>query len=1463
MSEAAGSSQRWSSHPLRAWSIRGVVVVGPLLASFVFVYVATLWLHPPPGSTWLYWAWRIGISAAATVVLLAVDRVTRRLLPLAALLQLSLVFPDEAPSRFKTALKSGSVASLRKRLQSVHDARTAGTPQESAERLLELVAALNLHDRLTRGHSERVRAYSVLIGEQMGLGKKELDLLNWSALLHDIGKLEVPSEILTKPGKPTDEEWQTLRKHPLFGEALTAPLSEWLDRWHSAIGTHHERWDGKGYPRGLSGIDIPLAGRIVAIADSFDVITSARSYKAAGNSEAGRTEIARCAGAQFDPRVVRAFLNVSLGRMRLIMGPLSWLSHAPLLGRLPLTPALGTLASAVAVVSGAAATGVLAAPATGSPHPAPMRAALVAPIAARALARPQPHVQVERTTSARSNSPHKVAGEATGRTPPTKPSPRTAPGRPHASSSITTPPAMLQAAAAPPALPPVVGASPTPRSSVAPPATSPPQQTSAAAVPTSTAPASAPAATHLAFTSEPPATTTAGATLAFAVSIEDTDGNIVSGDESTTVTVSLGEAPPSARLSCGPSSGEGPVTVVNGSAQFVCSLTAAGNAYTLTATSSPAYGPATSTPFAVIAAAPSQLVFATQPTNTVAGTPIDPAVEVAVEDRYGNLETGDDSTAVTVALATNPGAGALGGPHTTTARAGLAVFANLTVDRAASGYALSASSNATPTGATSGSFDVSAASAAQLVFTSEPTSTVSGLSISPAVAVAVEDSYGNRITTDSVTSITVALAANPGSATLVGNLTSTVSNGLATFSNLSIDQAANGYTLTASSNAAYGTATSSAFAVTAAAATQLVFVTQPTTTAAGTAISPAVRIAVVDSSGDTLTSDNSTIVTITLGANPAAGVLAGTLTETARAGIATFSDLSLDRAASGYTLTATSGPGGGSVTSGAFDVTAAATAQLVFTTQPTTTTAGATLAPTVEVAVEDSYGNRETSDDTTTVTLALGANPGSATLAGTLTETASGGLAVFPNLIVDRAADGYALTATGSAANEAATSNSFDVTAAAASQLVFTTEPKTTVAGTPISPAVQVTVEDSYGNTVTGDDSTAVTVALGTNPGSGVLSGTLTETASGGIATFPDLSLDQAASGYTLTATSSPTHPAATSAGFDISPAAASQLVFTTQPTTTSAGATISPSVQVAVEDSYGNREASDDTTTITIARAASPSAGTLSGTLTQTASGGTATFADLSFSQAANGYTLTATSTPGHGTATSATFDVTAAPPVGETLLTTNSGAPCTSGSSCTTASISPAAGSTLLILAQRGGSSTTSDNVTSVTGPLTTTAAVSGIEYPGATSGNYLFAVSAIATGASGGVTVNFASGSTANPTIVDVIQLSGNDTAEPTAQAPAAEGTTLILGGASANLTSPGTSSGELVLASFIADAAITAPAGFTTVDTIATASNGGEDFGVYFTPTAQTSTTVPVPGLGLLTGWGSLALEIPRA
>ena len=379
MSDEGRVTERWQARRGSAALLRAFVLFAPIVCSLLLVHLLSKVLPVPTDSLPLYLSWWLGISGAATIALILVDRLVRRLLPLAALLKLSLAFPDQAPSRFRTALAAGGVESLEERLRSAHTADVDETPAEAAQRLLALVSALDAHDRLTRGHAERVRAYSRVIAEELGLTKHELDLLNWSALLHDIGKLEVPSKILTKPGRPSDAEWQVLKSHPERGLALVEPLEGWLGEWSRAVGEHHERWDGRGYPRGREGEDIALAARIVSVADVFDVITSARSYKAASSTMEAREELARAAGSQLDPRIVRAFLSVSLGRLRLIMGPLSWLAHAPILGRIPLTPAVSSLAGALAVVTAAVGTGAIE-PSTPPPPSLTTDVALAAPI---------------------------------------------------------------------------------------------------------------------------------------------------------------------------------------------------------------------------------------------------------------------------------------------------------------------------------------------------------------------------------------------------------------------------------------------------------------------------------------------------------------------------------------------------------------------------------------------------------------------------------------------------------------------------------------------------------------------------------------------------------------------------------------------------------------------------------------------------------------------------------------------------------------------------------------------------------------------------------------------------------------------------------------------------------------------------------------------------------------------------
>ena len=372
----SAETTKWERRPRLAMALRILVALAPIAASVVAVTVVGRFVTRPSGlaATIGWWA---GLTAVATTVLWLSDRAMRRLLPVVALFKLSLVFPDRAPSRFKAAIRAGTVRQLQRQVEAGE--LSSATPQEAAEQLIALAASLNAHDRLTRGHTERVRAYSAMIGEEMGLSADELELLNWSGLIHDIGKLAVPPEILNKPGKPTDEEWAVLRDHPARADELVAPLRPFLGQWAESATQHHERFDGAGYPNGLAGRDITLAGRIVAVADAYDVMTSTRSYKKAMAPTQARAELSRNAGTQFDPEVVRAFLNIAIGRLRLIMGPLSSLVQFPA-GGASLGSSVATGAGAVGSVAVAAVAGTIG-QATPVVEPLPEIVAYVAPVA--------------------------------------------------------------------------------------------------------------------------------------------------------------------------------------------------------------------------------------------------------------------------------------------------------------------------------------------------------------------------------------------------------------------------------------------------------------------------------------------------------------------------------------------------------------------------------------------------------------------------------------------------------------------------------------------------------------------------------------------------------------------------------------------------------------------------------------------------------------------------------------------------------------------------------------------------------------------------------------------------------------------------------------------------------------------------------------------------------------------------
>lgn len=175
-------------------------------------------------------------------------------------------------------------------------------------RLILLLNALEAKDPYTKGHSESVARYSLLIGRQLGLTPAELDNLQIAAYLHDVGKIMIDRKLLTKPDRLNGTEETIIRKHPEIGFQILRGLKISCEIT-AAVLHHHERWDGTGYPHKLFGYEIPLFSRILAVADTFDAITSDRPYRSKIPVRTAKKEIEAHAGCQFDPEVVKAFVR--------------------------------------------------------------------------------------------------------------------------------------------------------------------------------------------------------------------------------------------------------------------------------------------------------------------------------------------------------------------------------------------------------------------------------------------------------------------------------------------------------------------------------------------------------------------------------------------------------------------------------------------------------------------------------------------------------------------------------------------------------------------------------------------------------------------------------------------------------------------------------------------------------------------------------------------------------------------------------------------------------------------------------------------------------------------------------------------------------------------------------------------------------------------------------------------------
>ena len=205
---------------------------------------------------------------------------------------------------------------LQKNLKQEVEKQTAvaETRRQSLERLsLQMVRTLantiDAKDSYTNGHSTRVAKYSVMIAKRMGYAGERLEQLQYAAMLHDIGKIGIPREIINKPSRLTDEEYEIIKTHPAIGGNILKEISEIPD---IAIGArwHHERYDGKGYPDGLSGTEIPEIARIIGVADSYDAMTSKRSYRGVLPQEVVAGELQKGKGSQFDPQIAEIMLEL-------------------------------------------------------------------------------------------------------------------------------------------------------------------------------------------------------------------------------------------------------------------------------------------------------------------------------------------------------------------------------------------------------------------------------------------------------------------------------------------------------------------------------------------------------------------------------------------------------------------------------------------------------------------------------------------------------------------------------------------------------------------------------------------------------------------------------------------------------------------------------------------------------------------------------------------------------------------------------------------------------------------------------------------------------------------------------------------------------------------------------------------------------------------------------------------------
>lgn len=601
------------------------------------------------------------------------------------------------------------------------------------------------------------------------------------------------------------------------------------------------------------------------------------------------------------------------------------------------------------------------------------------------------------------------------------------------------------------------------------------------------------------------------------------------------------------------------------------------------------------------------MIITQQPGTSTAGVTMSPAPTVKLEDALGEPVAGVE---VTVSLNKNNFSG---GSTTivTSNSSGLAVFDNLLINTADSGYQMTFNADAPlVTNRTSGGFTVNAADADDMSITQQPPGTVTaGSAISPAPAVTVVDEFGNP---KSGVDVTVSLnknSFNSGTTTVTTN-----SSGVASFSDLVITQAETNYIITFDADASgIDDLNSSVFNVNAAAASNMAITTQPGESVTGGVISGPPTVNITDNFGNPISGVD---VTVSETGNSYT-FDAGTLTRTTNSsGNAVFNDLQIDTPGSDYRLTFDADASGVSnVDSNLFDVVTAGGSMTV-TQQPVTTVAGEVITPAPSVTLVDGSEDPIAGVE---VTVSLNNN---SFASGTLTvETNSSGVAVFDDLIIETADTDYQITFNADLSGVSDVfSNDFDILISDAASMSVTIQPNNTVAGNVVAGPPTVTIVDDFGNPVPGID---ISVSLNKNSFD---AGTITiESNSNGVAVFDDLVIETAATAYQIVFDADASGVSnVNSNNFNITAAAAASMSITVQPGTSTSGVAVSPNPVVLVEDAFGNPKSGVDVT----ASLNKNSFGAGSTTIVTSNSAGEAQFDNLRINTTDTGYEITFSAT-------------------------------------------------------------------------------------------------------------------------------------------------------------------------------------------------------------------------------------------